>query len=307
MWRCLSTSTWHPQGTRGLILQPPKSRFNHSRPTPKTKTAKVALPKGKKSAGPKVILQKSRLSISARRAQLKETRRFTKESQVKKIFLRSSLIAIGALILLVLATMFTPIMAVNKITVSGAEKVSEKQIQAALKKYIGTPLPMINGNNVANDLAKFKLIESISLVSKPPYELQVRVVERTPISVVVKDGTGFLYDPSGVRVGVATGSEKLPTIIITGDPKTSKSYKQAIDVLLSLPASLLDRVAYIQARTRDNVTMQLRGNAVQTIIWGDSTQSALKSRVLKVLLFKTPARIPATFDVSSPLTPSVIR
>ncbi|MCX6496915.1 MAG: hypothetical protein NTW23_06280 [Rhodoluna sp.] len=110
-----------------------------------------------------------------------------------------------------------------------------------------------------------------------------------------------------MRVGVATGAEKLPTIIITGDPKSSKNYKQAIDVLLSLPSTLLDRVAYIQARTRDNVTMRLRGNAVQTIIWGDSTQSALKSRVLKVLLFKTPARIPATFDVSSPLTPSVIR
>jgi cell division protein FtsQ len=292
-------------------LQPPKSRFNHSRPTAKNVTksskAKVELPKGKKSPRPRPSLKFSRLNISARRAQLKEARRFTKESQVKKIFLRSSLVAIGALILLVLATMFTPIMAINKISVSGTEKVSEKQIQASLKKYIGTALPMINGTNVANDLAKFKLIESISLVSKPPHELQVRIVERTPISIVVKDGTGFLYDPSGVRVGVATGSEKLPTIIITGDPKTSKSYKQAIDVLLSLPNALLDRIAYIQAKSRDNVTMKLRGNAVQTIIWGDSTQSALKSRVLKVLLSKTPARIPATFDVSSPLTPSVIR
>lgn len=292
-------------------MQPPKSRFNHSRPTVKNITksskAKVELPKGKKSPRTRPTLKFSRLNISARRAQLKEARRFTKESQVRKIFLRSSLAAIGALILLVLATMFTPIMAIDKISVFGTEKVSDKQIQASLEKYIGTALPMINGTNVANDLAKFKLIESISLVSKPPHELQVRIVERTPISIVVKDGTGFLYDPSGVRVGVATGSEKLPTIIITGDPKTSKSYKQAIDVLLSLPSSLLNRFAYIQAKSRDNVTMKLRGNAVQTIIWGDSTQSALKSRVLKVLLLKTPSRIPATFDVSSPLTPSVIR
>lgn len=292
-------------------MQPPKSRFNHTKPGVKPKAklskAKVVLPKPQKNRGIRESLKGNRLNVSARRARYKEARRFTKESQVKKIFIRSLLAALVALILLVLATMFTPIMAINKISVTGTEKVSEKQIQAALKKYIGTPLPMINGSSVANDLAKFKLIESISLVSKPPYELQVRIVERTPISVVVQDGVGFLYDPSGVRVGVATGGEKLPTIIITGDPKSSKNYKQAIDVLLSLPSTLLDRVAYIQARTRDNVTMQLRGNAVQTIIWGDSTQSALKSRVLKVLLFKTPARIPATFDVSSPLTPSVIR
>ncbi len=291
-------------------MQPPKSRLHQSKPAPVSKgrvskpKAKIALPKKTKtSRGPKL----PKVNRSVRKAQIKESRRFTKESQVWKIFARALIASVIALVLLVLATMFTPIMAINKITITGTEKVSEQQIQAVLKKYIGTPLPMINSDIVANDLEKFKLIESISLVSKPPYELQVRIIERTPISVVVIGGTGFLYDPSGVRVGVATGSEKLPTIIITGDPKTSKNYKQAIDVLLSLPSSLLERVAYIQARTRDNVTMQLRGNAAQTIIWGDSTQSALKSRVLKVLLYKTPSRIPATFDVSSPMTPSVIR
>lgn len=291
-------------------MQPPKSRLHQSKPAPVSKgrvskpKAKIALPKKSKTSSSQKLPKVNR---SVRKAQLRESRRFTKETQVWKIFGRALIASVAALVLFVLATMFTPIMAINKITITGTEKVSEQQVQAVLKKYIGTPLPMINSDNVASDLQKFKLIESISLVSKPPYELQVRIVERTPISVVVIGGIGFLYDPSGVRVGVASGAEKLPTIIITGDPKTSKNYKQAIDVLLSLPSSLLERVAYIQARTRDNVTMQLRGNAAQTIIWGDSTQSALKSRVLKVLLYKTPSRIPATFDVSSPMTPSVIR
>lgn len=274
-----------------------------AKPKSKKPRAKVALVK---AARPKKSPLKKMVRDS-RRAQVREARRFTKESQIKKIFFRSLLGGFIALLLLVSSTLVTPILAINKITVTGTQKVPEKQIQSVLKKYIGTPLPLINSQSVANDLAKFKLIESISIISQPPHELQVRVVERTPISVVVTGGVGFLYDPSGIRLGVATGSEKLPTIIITGDPKTSKNYTQAIDVLLSLPSSLLEKVAYIQAKTRDNVTMSLRGNARQTIIWGDSTQSALKSRVLKVLLFKTPARVPATFDVSSPLTPSVIR
>lgn len=274
-----------------------------AKPKSKKPRAKVALVK---AARPKKSPLKKMVRDS-RRAQVREARRFTKESQIKKIFFRSLLGGFIALLLLVSSTLVTPILAINKITVTGTQKVPEKQIQSVLKKYIGTPLPLINSQSVANDLAKFKLIESISIISQPPHELQVRIVERTPISVVVKGGVGFLYDPSGIRLGVATGSEKLPTIIITGDPKTSKNYTQAIDVLLSLPSSLLEKVAYIQAKTRDNVTMSLRGNARQTIIWGDSTQSALKSRVLKVLLFKTPARVPATFDVSSPLTPSVIR
>ena len=292
-------------------MEPPRKKTRYSKPVPrgKAKPAKRTIkPLAKRAKGPaQPRVKRTPSNLSIRRARTKEVRRFTKESQVKKIFFRSILGAITALVLFVLSTMFTPILAVNKITITGSDKVPEKQIQAALKDYIGKPLPMISSQSVADDLAKFKLIESVSVVSQPPHELKVKIVERTAISVVVEDGVGFLYDPSGVRLGVASGSEKLPTIIITGDPKTSKSYTQAIDVLLSLPASLLDKVELIQARTRDNVTMRLRGNAKQTVIWGDSTQSALKSRVLKVLLFRTPARIPATFDVSSPLTPSVIR
>ncbi len=292
-------------------MEPSRNRIRYSKPVPRGKAKPVKSkikPLAKKAKAPaKPRIQRSVSNLNIRRARTKEVRRFTKESPIKKIFFRSITGAIVALVLFVLATMFTPILAVNKITISGSDKVPEKKIQAALSDYIGKPLPMISSQSVADDLAKFKLIESVSVVSQPPHELRVKIVERTAISVVIEDGVGFLYDPSGVRLGVANGSEKLPTIIITGDPKTSKNYTQAIDVLLSLPASLLEKVELIQARTRDNVSMRLRGNAKQTVIWGDSTQSALKSRVLKVLLFRTPARIPATFDVSSPLTPSVIR
>lgn len=165
---------------------------------------------------------------------------------------------------------------------------------------------MISEASVAEDLSQFKLIESISLISKPPHALEVRITERTPISLVVRGGTRFLYDPAGVNLGIASGYELLPTIIVSDDPKSSKSYAQAIDVLLALPAQLLKRVAYIQAKTRDNVTLQLRGNSAQTIIWGDSSQSILKSKVLKTLLVRTSTGR-ATFDVSAPLTPSVIR
>lgn len=292
-------------------MESSKNRPRYSKPVPRA-VGKSAKPKAKtvvkKVKSPtKPSLKSLRSTASVRRARVKEVRRFTKESPAKKIFIRAFLGAFLALVLFVLSTMFTPILAVNKITVVGENKVPESVIQSALKGYIGKPLPMISSQNVADDLAKFKLIESIAVVSQPPHELRVKIVERTPISIVVSSGVAYLYDPSGIRLGVANGNEKLPTIIITGDPKTSQNYTQAIDVLLALPASLLGKIEYLQAKSRDNVTMRLRGNFKQTIIWGDSSQAALKSRVLRVLLSKTPSRIPATFDVSSPETPSVIR
>lgn len=275
-------------------MKPPKNRYS--------KLSAVEKPKAKAPKMAKVKLPKPQ-----RREAKRQIQRFTKENVFGKYFFRSLTAGVLVLIIFVLSTMFTPLLAIDKITVAGNHRVSDKAVLAALRHRLGTPLPMLNAYDVAQDLSKFKLIESISLVSKPPHTLEVRITERTPISIVIRGGTRYLYDPAGVNLGVASGYEKVPTILVTDDPKTSENYKQAIDVLLALPAQLLDRVAYIQAKSKDNVTMQLRGNASQTIIWGDSSDSILKSRVLKALLLKTPGNVRATFDVSSPLTPSVIR
>lgn len=281
-------------------MRPPKNRYS----APSSKGNRPKPKKVKQSPAP-IASRFKRSSLD--RVGKKEARRFTKENPTRKYFFRSLMAAVAILVILVLATTFTPLLAIDKIMVSGESRVSEKQIQNILKKYVGTPLTTISESAVAADLKGFPIIESIALVSRPPHTLEIRVTERTPIAIVVRNGTQFLYDPAGVKLGLAKGNEKLPTVIVTGNPKNSTTYKQAIDVILALPLQLLDRVAYIQAKTRDNVTLRLRGAAAQTIIWGDSEDSILKSKVLKTLLLKTSTKIRATFDVSSPLTPSVIK
>jgi cell division protein FtsQ len=282
-------------------MRPPKNRY--STPVGKTPAKKV---KPVKKVKPEPIRTRIK-NVSTNRSAQKEARRFTKENPTGKYFFRAILASLVALVLLVLAVTFTPLLSIDKIVVSGESRVSEKQVQTILKKYVGTPLTTISESQVATDLKGFPIIESIALISKPPHTLEVIITERTPISIVVQNGTQYLYDPAGVKLGPATGYEKLPTVIVTGNPRNSSTYRQAIDVILALPLQLLDSVAYIQAKTRDNVTIRLRGAAGQTVIWGDSENSILKSRVLKTLLLKTSTKIRATFDVSSPLTPSVIK
>ncbi|NBR22344.1 MAG: FtsQ-type POTRA domain-containing protein [Micrococcales bacterium] len=282
-------------------MQRPKNRY--STPTGKAPAKPAKVKKAKKAAVP----LKAKLSrVSQARTTKREVRRFTKENPTGKYFKRAILGGLAFLVVLVLATTFTPILAIDKIVVSGESRVSEKQILKVLKKYVGTPLPTISEESVARDLKGFPIIESIALVSRPPHTLEVKITERTPIAIVVSGGVQYLYDPAGVKLGPASGSEQLPTVIVTGNPKDSATYRQAIDVILALPLQLLDRVAYIQAKTRDNVTLRLRGAAGQTVIWGDSSDSILKSKVLKTLLLKTSTKVRATYDVSSPLTPSVI-
>jgi cell division protein FtsQ len=234
-----------------------------------------------------------------------EAARFRAYSRRRRAILASVIGSFTALILLMLASMYTPLLAVESIRITGTSRLKVGQLQSALKSQIGTPLPMVNSDKIGEALKSFPLIESFSITSRPPHSLVIRITERSPIAEVAVGGTSYLYDPAGVRIGQRKGSDSYPQIAINGDPANSAEYALAIDVLLALPASLLPRVYSIDAKTKDNVTMQLRGNAGQRIVWGDASRSALKSKVLAALIrnYKKSDRV--TFDVSSPTAPVV--
>ena len=160
---------------------------------------------GKPSKAVKTKAQK-RFSLTA------EARRFTQASRNRRIVVGTSLSAFGALLLLVLATIFTPLLAVEKIEVTGITRLKEKSIVNALISQIGKPLPTINSADVAKSLESFPLIESFSIISLPPHTLRIQIAERQPIGVIVVAGTQYLYDPAGVKIGIANGSENLPII-----------------------------------------------------------------------------------------------
>ena len=234
-----------------------------------------------------------------------EARRFTAYSRRRRITLLTIAASFGSLTLLVIATLVTPIMAVQSIQVEGIKLLKEDSVINALKNQIGKPLPLVNATNVAESLKPFSLIESFSLVSLPPHTLLVRVSERQPIGVVQVSGTNYLYDPAGVRISIATGKESLPKILIADAPEKSKEFQAAIEVLMALPANLLSRVSEINAKSKDDVALSLRGQSGQRIIWGDGSDSVLKSKVLEALIANQKSTDRVTYDVSSPNAPVV--
>ena len=285
-----------------------------SRPTNRAASGLPSAPvANKKLLKPQRSLkQENKRLLNIRRSEKKknfymsaEAKRFTQGSRNKKLAFWISASALGALLLLVLATIFTPLLAVQKIEVTGITRLKEKSIVNALISQMGKPLPTVISSDVAKSLESFPLIESFSIISLPPHTLRIQIAERQPIGVIQVSGTNYLYDPAGVRIGIATGSENLPIIAIQGLPEKSKEFKAAIDVLLALPADLLQRVAEIDAKSKDDVTLRLRGYAGQRIIWGDGSNSVLKSRVLDALIANQKKTDRVTFDVSSPNAPVV--
>jgi cell division protein FtsQ len=234
-----------------------------------------------------------------------EAKRFMSATRRRKIVALTVSGSFGLLILLILATMFTPLLAVEKIEVTGTKRINNKTVLKALNNQLGVPLPMVNGGSIAESLAPFTLVDSFSVVSLPPHTLRIAITERQPICIVTVAGIDYLYDPAGVRVGNVGSSDNYPRIAIVGDPKGSVEFTAAIDVLLALPADLLGRIATVDAKSKDDVSMRLRGNAGQRIVWGDGSQSVLKSKVLAALIKNQKKTDFVTFDVSSPTAPVV--
>lgn len=246
-----------------------------------------------------------RASRSRTREQLSEIRRFTQASRTRRIVFLSLLTSVVALVGLVLATMFTPMMAIESIQVTGLHRLKAAQIQAAVKGLIGKPLTMVDESQLESRLSGFSLIESFSTVSLPPHVLQLNIQERQPIGVVSVAGNSYLYDAAGVQISPVSNQAKYPLIVVNGNPAHSANYREAVDVLLALPASLYPSVSSIQATTKDDVRLTLRGVSNRQILWGDSSQSLLKSKVLAALMKNVKHTATVTFDVSSPSAPAV--
>lgn len=273
---------------------------------PEPKTTKVVpirkvQPKNapaKKMAMPKMD-KKSLLDLKM------QAKRFQGQSRQRRVIALSLASSFAVLLLLVIATLVTPMLAVEKIKLTGLHKVSEKSVLAAVKGNLGKPLALVNQQEIADELSKFKLIESISIISELPHTLHIAISERQPIAIVDVAGSSVLFDAAAVNLGAATYNDKYPRVLINDDPKSSKAFKLAIDVLLALPADLLNRVAVIDAKTKDDVRLQLRGYSAQLIVWGDSSQSILKSKVLAALIKNQKQTDRVTYDVSSPSAPVV--
>jgi cell division protein FtsQ len=271
----------------------------------------VKRPGSKKLPGEK--LQRQRLNTLAK-APRRITRRELDNSlmgrmvssrRAKRLVATLSAGSIAILLALVAVATFSPALAIKEIYVTGTDRIKPELISKALQSHLGTPLPLLDEKEVAKSLASFALIESFSAIALPPNGLQVKISERQAISIVNVKGQRWLFDPAGVRVAQASGSDALPEILISEDPRNSQRFRNAIDVLMALPEDLLDQVEFIEARSKDDVQMNLRSSRDQRIIWGDSSDSVLKSKVLQALMLNHRKTKSVTFDVSSPNAPVV--
>src|SRR5690606_28373532 len=156
-----------------------------------------------------------RAARARRKALRAEIRRFTQRSRRRRIAVWGSFGALAALVLGSVVAAYSPLFAVEKITVAGAHTIDAAAVQQALGAQIGAPLALVGASAVQAALQEFPMSESYALEARPPHDLLVRIVERTPIGVIRSEAGYTLVDAAGVVLATTPDKpEGQPTLSI---------------------------------------------------------------------------------------------
>ncbi|PNI08032.1 peptidase S33 [Arthrobacter sp. AFG7.2] len=222
---------------------------------------------------------------------------------------RNVLMAAGTLFALVAALLaaaiFSPVLAVDTISVSGTRLLTPAQVQAALEPLRGKPLPQVTDEEVARLLEPLVQVKSASAEARPPSGLAVEVRERAPVALVKQGEQYQLVDVEGVQLAATADPESVSLPVIDGGAGAigQDLFRATAAVLGALPADVLARLSNASAQSVNAVELKLVDG--QTIVWGNAGEKELKAKVLAALLKvpadpKNPVKV---YDVSVPRHP----
>ena len=244
--------------------------------------------------------QLARAARARRRFERGEVKRFTRRSRTRRRVWISVALVVATLVGVLAVAIYSPLLALRTVTVDGTARVDAAAVATAVDSQLGTPLALIDYDDITDELKRFPLIRSYVTELVPPDTLLIHIVERAPVAAVV-DGAEFdLLDPAGIVVQSSpTRPDGVPIISIGDQGTDSPAFASVVEVLLALPPELLAQVDTITATTKDNVNFTLRGVG-QSVVWGSSESSAYKAKVLAAMVTHQDAAAKVEYDVSAP-------
>ncbi len=194
------------------------------------------------------------------------------------------------------AVLFSPLLGVGTIVVSGNDRLSGAEIRRAAAVRDGQPLATLDVEAVRARIAALPRVERVTVDRRWPRTLRIAVRERTPIAVAPKDGRVALIDRYGVVVELRDKAPAgLPRLRVAHVAVDDAATRAALSVIHGLPAPVAGRVTQVRADRPGAVTLTLLDG--RSVMWGGPERTARKARILQTLLIEQPGH---DYDVSSP-------
>lgn len=197
----------------------------------------------------------------------------------------------AALALAAWAVFASPLLAVDRIEVTGTRLVDRAAVEERVAPLRGVPLPRIGSSSAGDLLSGMPGVASARTVAVPPTALEVRVEELAPVArsaggdraqVLLEDGSVLGSVPVSALPGEGEEGRALPSApeaLLTAGPDVRAS---AATVLRALPDGVRDRVRGVDAGSPEQVRLDLGGG--RTLVWGDASEPERKAAVAQALL-----------------------
>ncbi len=200
----------------------------------------------------------------------------------------AGLLVVGAVGWVVLGS---PVLAVQRVVVTGEHRLTEAEVLAAVGVRDGTPLARVDTDAAAHRLTALAPVASASLSRSFPHTLTVTIVERVPAVALSEGGSFRLLDAGGAEIATV---QQRPHGLLTLQSTSKDATASALTVLRTLPRSISARLGSVRATTPEDVTLVL--NDGRQVIWGGPVDAGNKASAVLALM-----RMPGTvFDVSAP-------
>ena len=210
---------------------------------------------------------------------------------------RRRLVLLGAVAVGALAWVgwASPVTLVKHVVVQAPRGISEESIRLASGISAADHVPAVDEEKVRLAvMTALPAVADVEVSRSLPNTIRLEVTARSPLAAVEAGKGYYVMDAEGVIYDKVAKVKGIPVI----RARTDVGRETARAVLLSLPEELRRDVRRVTARTRDDVTLGLRGGA--TVRWGSAEDAALKARVLAGLVQVRADR----YDVSAPLLPT---
>ena len=183
---------------------------------------------------------------------------------------------------------------VDRVTVTGTERLDVREVVQAAAVETGTPLARVDTGAVEDRIGRLAPVADVAVRRTWPRTLTVEVTERTPAAGVLQEGSYTLLDRSGVAFAreKALPDQAVRLQVFEPGPE-DPSTLAALEVHAELPDPLRQRVKIVRATSATSVVLWL--NDGRQVVWGRPGETATKAAAALALLSK-PGSV---YDVSA--------
>lgn len=220
---------------------------------------------------------------------------------------------VAAVIVLVLACVGgwfwlrdSPLVSVNRVTVTGASGPDAAQIDQTLEAAArGMTTLDMNVGKLREAVAQFPSVQDLRVSTAFPHGLRIQVIEQQPVAVLVASGQRVVVAGDGTVLRDTSAARGLPTIPVAALPgariRDSRTLS-ILGILAAAPYQLLDHVQSATESSAHGVVVELRNGP--SLFFGEPGLAVAKWIAARDVLADPGSAGAGYIDVTDPRRPA---